>query len=104
MGTMDYMAPELVKGGEGTPLSDIYAFACVIFECLAGIPPFGHKSMIQVGRSHLEETPPDLSQTRDDVSPELSWALLQGLAKEPGERPQTAIACASLISVALKGS
>ncbi len=39
LGTLDYLAPELVRGGEATPASDIYALGCVAFECLAGAPP-----------------------------------------------------------------
>jgi serine/threonine protein kinase len=40
LGTLDYPAPELVRGGKATPASDVYALGCVAFECLAGKPPF----------------------------------------------------------------
>src|SRR6202044_3970636 len=40
MGTAQYMAPERIAGGPGTPASDLYALGIVLHECLAGTPPF----------------------------------------------------------------
>ena len=40
VGTLDYLAPELIRGDPATPASDVYAFACLVYECLAGAPPF----------------------------------------------------------------
>jgi len=45
MGTLDYLAPELIKGRPATPASDVYALGCVVFECLAGKAPFAEKSV-----------------------------------------------------------
>jgi serine/threonine protein kinase len=104
MGTLDYMAPELIKGEPATPASDIYAFGCVIYECITGAPPFAHKSMLQVGLAHLGEEPPDPLASRPDLPKELSWAVLQALAKEPERRPPTATAYGHMLRVAGKGS
>jgi serine/threonine protein kinase len=104
MGTLDYMAPELIKGEPATGASDLYAFGCVIYECITGAPPFAHKSMLQVGLAHLGEEPPDPLASRPDLPKELSWAALQALAKEPERRPPTATAYGHMLRVAGKGS
>jgi serine/threonine-protein kinase len=104
MGTLDYMAPELIKGEPATTASDIYAFGCVIYECIAGAPPFSHKSMLQVGLAHLGEEPPDPLASRPELAKELTWATLQALAKEPERRPPTATAYGHMLRVAGTGS
>ncbi len=99
MGTLDYLAPELIKGLPATPASDVYALGCVVFECLAGKAPFAEKSVFQVGIAHLEEEPPDPAAGRDDVPEGLSWAVLRALEKDPADRPPTATAYAQMISL-----
>ena len=100
MGTIDYLAPELIRGQPATPASDLYALACTVFECATGKAPFSHMSRLQVGLAHLQETPPDPGAERSDWSPALSAALLQGLAKDPAERPESATAYAAALSEA----
>ena len=94
-GTLDYLAPELVRGGEATPASDIYALGCVAFECLAGQPPFADRSLFGVGTAHVEDEPPE-----PPTSSEVSWALLRALEKDPAARPATAIMYAHLLRAA----
>ena len=55
VGTLDYLAPELIKGKPATALTDIYALGCTVFECVTGDTPFGDKTLFQVGLAHLEE-------------------------------------------------
>ena len=74
MGTLDYLAPELIRGKPATAATDIYALGCVAFECVAGRAPFADKSAFQVGLAHLEEPPPDPCAER----PELPAGLLGG--------------------------
>ncbi|MGH2661230.1 MAG: serine/threonine-protein kinase [Actinomycetota bacterium] len=100
MGTLDYLAPELIKGLPATPASDIYALGCVVYECLAGKAPFAEKSVFQVGIAHLEEEPPDPTTGRDDATEGLAWAVLRALEKDPASRPPTATAYAQMISLA----
>ena len=97
LGTLDYLAPELIRGGEATPASDIYALGCVAFECLAGRPPFADRSLFGVGTAHLEDDPPD-----PPASPEVAWALLRALQKDPAERPATATTFAHLLRTAAR--
>src|SRR5438094_419305 len=67
MGTLDYLAPELIRGEAATPSTDIYAFGCVVYECITGAPPFGGKSLFEIGTAHLNAPPPDPAETRVDV-------------------------------------
>ncbi len=100
LGTLDYLAPELIRGAPAGPASDIYALGCVAFECLAGAPPFAGRSVLQVGVAHLRQEPPDPVAGRSDVPSAVSWAVRQALAKEPDRRPQTALAFSRLLHVA----
>lgn len=100
LGTAEYLAPELVRGERATPVTDVYALGCVICECLTGRTPFAEKTLAQIVIAHLDEDPPDPSEERPDVGPELGRAVLTALAKDPAERPQSAGAYASLLSSA----
>src|SRR3954467_7075659 len=75
MGTLDYLAPELIRGEPATASSDVYAFGCVVYECITGAPPFGGKSLFEIGTAHLNVSPPDPGETRVEVTPSLSCAL-----------------------------
>lgn len=97
LGTLDYRAPELIRGGDATPASDVYALGCVAFECLTGRPPFGDRSLFGVGTAHLEDEPPD-----PPTSADVGWALLRALAKDPAERPATATTYAHLLRTAAR--
>jgi serine/threonine protein kinase len=100
MGTLDYLAPELLRGSEATAASDIYALGCLAYECTAGRAPFADTSMLDVANAHLNVEPPDPCANRSDAPEGLSWAILQALAKDPEKRPPTATAYAHLISFA----
>jgi eukaryotic-like serine/threonine-protein kinase len=96
VGTPQYLAPELVEGsGEASPASDVYALGCVVFECLAGRPPFTG-SVLEVALAHLEEEPPPL----EGFSPGLGEAVLTALAKDAAARPRTPTMYAHLLRAA----
>jgi len=98
VGTLDYLAPELIKGKPATALTDIYALGCTVFECVTGRTPFGDKTLFQIGLAHLEEPPPDPTALRSDLPPELGRAILTALAKDPEQRPQSPGAYVSILS------
>ena len=100
MGTLDYLAPELIRGKPATPATDVYALGCVAFECVVGRAPFGDKSAFQVGLAHLDEPPPDPGAERPDLPEGFAAAILSALEKEPEQRPATAGAYASLLRTA----
>jgi serine/threonine-protein kinase len=97
MGTLDYIAPELIRGEPASPASDIYALACVLFECLAGAAPFADRRLFEVAVAHLEDEPPDVSADRDEVPAALAEILRQALAKDATARPRTGTAFAHLL-------
>src|SRR5947209_5813538 len=81
LGSMDYMAPEQIRGETVSAASDIYALGCVMYESLAGRPPFAEAQGMRILWAHLQDEPPDLRSVRSDVSPELASALMTALAK-----------------------
>jgi YVTN family beta-propeller protein len=91
-GTLDYLAPEQIRQGDVDARADQYALACVLYECLAGRPPFRRESEAQTLWGHMQEEPPPLPGY-----PELDDVLGRGLAKEPDERYEN---CAQLVESA----
>jgi serine/threonine protein kinase len=100
VGSLHYLAPELIEGGPATPAADIYALGCLLYECLAGSPPFAGRGNAELGYAHLVEPPPDPRSRRPELSGQLSLALLTALAKEPQERPTSATALARMLHLA----
>jgi serine/threonine-protein kinase len=100
VGSMPYMAPEQARAEDVTAAADIYALGCVVFECLAGQPPFHSRRGVQILSAHLHDEPPDPCEGRADGTAELSWAVLRALAKEPAARPPTATSYARMVQVA----
>jgi serine/threonine-protein kinase len=103
LGSMDYMAPEQIRGEEVTAQSDVYALGCVMMECLSGAPPFADRQGMRILWAHLQEDPPDPSAGRDDVPPDVGWAITRALEKEPEKRPPTATAYAHMVRIAALG-
>ena len=60
LGTIDYVAPEQIRGEEVDGRADVYSLGCLLYECLAGEPPFRCRSDAAVLFAHLEEEPPTL--------------------------------------------
>ena len=83
MGTLDYIAPELIRGEESGPPGDVYALGCLVYECLAGSPPFGDRHVLDLVNAHLEGTPADLSARRPDVPRALAEVVAGAMAKLP---------------------
>jgi serine/threonine protein kinase len=98
LGSLDYMAPEQIRGEQVTAATDIYALGCVIFECVEGRPPFADRGGMQVLWAHLRDEPPD--PTRSDLPPEFTRALKAALRKQPSERPGTGLEYARSLSQA----
>ena len=103
LGSMDYMAPEQIRGEEVTAQTDVYALGCVVFECLCGRPPFADRQGMRILWAHLQEDPPDPCGERQDIAPDVGWAILRALQKEPDQRPPTATAYAHGVRIAAVG-
>jgi serine/threonine-protein kinase len=98
IGSVDYMAPEQIRGDTVTAATDMYALGCVVFECVAGHPPFADRQGMQVLWAHLQDEPPE--PQRADIPPQFIHALKAALRKEPAERPPTGFEYARLLSQA----
>jgi sugar lactone lactonase YvrE len=89
-GTAEYAAPEQIEG-RPEARSDVYSLACLLYECLAGEPPFGRRRrLLATLWAHLHEDPPPLSERRRGFPPRVDSILAAALAKAPAERPATA--------------
>jgi serine/threonine protein kinase len=97
VGTVDYLAPELIRGQQADRSSDIYALGCLVYECLSGAPPFAHKAYVETLIAHVRDEPRDLRDLRGDLPESVSWTVLKALAKDPAERPATATAYSRLL-------
>jgi serine/threonine protein kinase len=100
LGTLDYVAPELIRGEPASAASDVYAFGCLVFECVAGSPPFAERGVYQVAVAHLSEDPPNPLTGRTDLPSAVGSAIVQALAKDPASRP-SARAYAAAIEAAV---
>jgi serine/threonine-protein kinase len=89
MGTPEYMAPEQAAGRPADPRSDVYAAGGLLYEMLAGKPPYEGKNFMEILHKKANTLPPGLATVRDDVPPALDALVLRTLAKDPAERPQS---------------
>ena len=86
IGTPEYMAPEIIAGYDVDGRADQYALAVVVYEWLAGRPPFGGGNAGATLAAQLSETPPRLTTLRPELPTSLTAAVCRGLAKSPDER------------------
>jgi serine/threonine protein kinase len=89
-GTPPYMAPEQASGGEVDSRCDIYALGCVLYEMLAGQPPFPGPTAQAVLARHLADPVPPLRTVRTTVPVGVERAVFKALAKVPADRFATA--------------
>jgi eukaryotic-like serine/threonine-protein kinase len=90
VGTPAYMSPEQASGGQVGPRSDIYALACVLYEMLAGHPPFLGATAQEVMARHVTDPVPSLRTARPAVPAAVEQAIERALAKVPADRFPTA--------------
>jgi tRNA A-37 threonylcarbamoyl transferase component Bud32 len=102
-GTVEYMAPEYVRGEGADGRSDLYSLGAVLYELLTGRPPFTGDSPLQVAYRHLEEAPVPPDAVRADIPPALAAVVLRCLAKHPGDRYRRAEELAADLAAAASG-
>ena len=90
IGTPEYLAPEQVDGRPVTPATDLYAAGVVLFEALAGSPPFAAGSPLATALAHRDAPVPDLRRRRGDVPEHVVRAVARAMEKEPAARFATA--------------
>ncbi len=91
IGTPRYMSPEQAQERPVDARSDIYSLGLVVYEMLAGSPPFAGSSATRLLIAHAVETPPPLTDTRPDLPEEVAAVVMRSLDKNPERRQQSAL-------------
>ncbi|MGH8985632.1 MAG: protein kinase domain-containing protein [Acidimicrobiia bacterium] len=86
MGTPRYLAPEQAAGQGATPRSDLYSAGVVLYEMLAGEPPFTGDTPVAVALAHQQAPVPPLTERRPGLPPALVAAVNRALEKDPAQR------------------
>src|SRR3954468_19509144 len=96
-GTVDYVAPEHIRGDAVDGRADEYGLACLLFECLTGTVPYRSASGVGALFAHLEEPVPRVGERRVGLPADLDGVFARALAKDPGDRFDT---CSELVDAA----
>jgi CHASE2 domain-containing sensor protein len=102
IGTLDYMAPEQLTGGEVSGAADTYALAGVLYQCLTGEVPFPRDNEAAKLWAHVNAPPPAPSRLRPDLPAQIDAVIARGMAKEPSARFATATDLARAAAEALQ--
>jgi len=98
IGTPLYMSPEQASGDPAVDArSDVYALGCVLYEMLAGRPPFTGESAANLVWQQMTQPPPPLGSARPDAPPAVVAAVERALQKERGKRQESAAAFAAAL-------
>ncbi len=101
LGTIDYVAPEQLKGDDVDVRADVYSLGCVLFELLTGQPPYRRDSDVATLWAHIAEPPPALPVHVESAAA-LDAVVARALAKKPADRFPTAGALATAARAALR--
>jgi serine/threonine protein kinase len=85
-----YFSPEQAAGDPPSPASDVYSIGVMMYEMLAGSPPFQAEKPTALALMHMREDPPPLAVRNHQVPPQLEWIVRKVLAKDPSARYRTA--------------
>ncbi|MEV6902364.1 protein kinase [Amycolatopsis sp. NPDC051372] len=91
VGSPAYLAPEQLTSANISPRSDLYSLGCVLHELISGEPVFNANTPAALMYAHLQETPRPLRDCRPDVPEPLERLVLDLLAKDPENRPESAV-------------
>jgi eukaryotic-like serine/threonine-protein kinase len=103
LGTSDYIAPEQASGRPVSVLSDVYSLGVVIYELLAGEPPYSGDNFLAVAMRHVNDPVPSVVAVRPDVPLRLDAALRRAMAKDPEERFESMAAFVAELESVLDG-
>ncbi|MBB1013425.1 Stk1 family PASTA domain-containing Ser/Thr kinase, partial [Dietzia kunjamensis] len=86
LGTAQYLSPEQARGETVDARSDLYSAGCVLYEMVAGVPPFTGESPVAVAYQHVRESPAPPSAVNPEVSRYVDAVVMQAMAKNPENR------------------
>ncbi len=86
VGTVDYAAPEQIRGGHTDARTDVYGLGCLLHFCLTGHAPYARENLEARLWAHLHEPPPSPSQLRSGVPTAMDTLVARALAKDPADR------------------
>jgi len=92
VGTLEYMAPERIRGQDAEVPSDLYSAGAMLFEMLTGRLPFPSRNEFELLRKHLDEIPPNMNDCGVTVPDALEYIVQRSLAKSPHQRYESAAA------------
>ncbi len=104
LGTLDYVAPERIQGGETGPWTDVYALGCVLFFALTGSVVFPLDAAESKLWAHVSAPPPSVAAVRPEIPPAVDAVVARALAKDPRERYESAPALAAAVRDATSAS
>jgi hypothetical protein len=104
VGTLDYVAPEQISGGEVDARADVYALGCLLFKLLTGEVPFPREGEAARLYAHLNDPPPAPSLYAPEVPMALDDVAIRAMSKEPGDRYPSAGDLGRAAQAALSGT
>ncbi|MEU6276463.1 serine/threonine-protein kinase [Streptomyces populi] len=104
VGTLDYVAPEQISGKPVDGRCDVYSLACVVYETMAGRPPFRRDDDMALLWAHQYDQPPALSTVRPGIPDAVDAVLAKALSKSPDDRYDSCLAFVSALRIAARGA
>ncbi|MEU1404634.1 serine/threonine-protein kinase [Streptomyces sp. NPDC005728] len=104
VGTLDYVAPEQISGRPVDGRCDVYGLACVVYETLAGHPPFLREDDMALLWAHQYDEPPPPSEARADLPPAVDAVFTRALAKSADARYDTCLDFVAALRAAPAGT
>jgi serine/threonine-protein kinase len=101
VGTLDYIAPEQLRGEPVDARADVYALACLLHHALTGRPPFPRDNDVATMWAQVNDPPPRPTATAPELPPAIDDVIARGMAKDPDARPDTASELAAQARAAL---
>lgn len=89
VGSVHYMAPEVLKGKGSSPRSDIYALGITFFELLTGKQPFTDNTPVNIAMKQIEQPLPSVRKFRSDINPKIEKIINKACQKKPENRYQS---------------